>query len=200
MVLTTSASLGTWLIQSLDKATLGMAAVFNIQQETGLVGNQFSWLGSVFYLGWMAWEYPASYLLQRFPVGKTLAATVRLLQLISEEVTTNKITGSQITVWGIVLMCHAPCNSFAPLAVVRILLGALEAGCGPACMIIFGMYYTREEQPLRMGIWIGFGGIATMLSGLISYGIGYIRSPLSTWRVLYLVGVDAVPGPRRRRT
>jgi MFS transporter, ACS family, allantoate permease len=63
-------------MQSLDKTTLGTAAVFNLRQETHLIGNQYSWLGSLFFLGWIIWEYPANFLLQRFPVGKTLAATV----------------------------------------------------------------------------------------------------------------------------
>jgi ACS family allantoate permease-like MFS transporter len=84
-------------------------------------------------------------------------------------------------------MCHAACNDFSSLAAVRTFLGALEAGCNPASMIIFGMYYTRAEQPLRMGIWIGFGGVAYILGGILGYGIGHIHSSLSTWKVLYLV-------------
>jgi MFS family permease len=84
-------------------------------------------------------------------------------------------------------MCHAAGHNFGSLAAVRVFLGALEAGCNPACMILFGMFYTREEQPLRMGIWIGFGGIANILSGIIGYGIGHVTGPLSVWKVMYLV-------------
>ncbi|RDW69887.1 hypothetical protein BP5796_08284 [Coleophoma crateriformis] len=159
--------LGTWLMQSLDKTTLGAAAIFDIRQETHLVGTEYSWLGSMFFLGWIVFEYPATFLLQRFPVGKVLAALV--------------------TAWGAVLMCHAACSNFAGLATVRTLLGAFEAGCNPACMVIFGMFYTRAEQPFRMGIWIGFGGVAYILGGIISYGIGHIQSALSTWKILYLI-------------
>ncbi len=93
----------------------------------------------------------------------------------------------QVMLWGLLLMCHAACKSFAGLAVVRTLLGALESACNPAMMIIFGMYYTRSEQPFRMGSWIGFGGIAYILNGIISYGIGHVHAKTSTWRLIYLV-------------
>jgi len=65
-------------------------------------------------------------------------------------------------------MWHAACDDFSSLAAVRTFLGALEAGCDLASMIIFGMYYTRAEQPLRMGIWIGFGGVAYILGGILA--------------------------------
>jgi ACS family allantoate permease-like MFS transporter len=63
-------------MQSLDKTTLGTAAVFNIRQQTHLVGNQYSWLGSLFFVGWIVWEYPSNFFLQRFPVAKVLSAIV----------------------------------------------------------------------------------------------------------------------------
>jgi MFS family permease len=89
--------------------------------------------------------------------------------------------------WGGVLMCHAACHTFAGLATVRILLGMLEGFCNPATMILFGMYYRRDEQPFRMGLWISFGGVSYALSGIMAYGIGFIHGSLAPWRVLYLV-------------
>jgi MFS family permease len=68
-------------------------------------------------------------------------------------------------------MCHAACDDFSSLAAVRTFLGALGAGCNPASMIIFGMYYTRAEQPLRMGICIGFGGVAFILGGILGRNV-----------------------------
>lgn len=44
------------MLQSIDKSTLGYAAVFNLRQDTGLVGNEYSWLGALFYIGYMFWE------------------------------------------------------------------------------------------------------------------------------------------------
>ena len=35
----------TYLVTYIDKATLGYAAVFGLQKDLGLVGDQYSWLG-----------------------------------------------------------------------------------------------------------------------------------------------------------
>lgn len=64
------------MLQSIDKTTLGYAAVFGIREDTHLVGTEYSWLGSLFYLGHLAFEYPFSILLQKFPVNKVMAGTV----------------------------------------------------------------------------------------------------------------------------
>lgn len=45
------------------------------------------------------------------------------------------------------------------------------------------MWYKREEQPFRHGIWFLGNAIATMLGGLLAYGIAQISSPLAAWRV-----------------
>lgn len=35
----------TYLVTYIDKATIGYAAVFGLQKDLGLVGDQYSWLG-----------------------------------------------------------------------------------------------------------------------------------------------------------
>lgn len=43
----------TYLMTYLDKATLGYAAVFDLQKDLSLHGTQYSWLGSIFYFGYL---------------------------------------------------------------------------------------------------------------------------------------------------
>ncbi|KEF63788.1 uncharacterized protein A1O9_01766 [Exophiala aquamarina CBS 119918] len=157
----------TYALQSIDKTTLSYAAVFGIRESLELVGTQFSWASSVFYLGYLVWEYPTNLLLQKLPVNTFLSVTVIL--------------------WGGILMCHAAVHSFAGLMAVRTFLGVFEASMNPATMIIFSMYYTRQEQPLRMGLWIGSAGIGYIIAGISTFGIGHINSSLETWRVMFLI-------------
>lgn len=49
----------------LDKTTISYASVMGIQEDIGLVGDNYQWLGSMFYFGYIAWEYPTTRLLQR---------------------------------------------------------------------------------------------------------------------------------------
>jgi len=155
------------MLQSIDKTTLSYAAVFNLREDTNLVGTQFSWLGSLFYLGYLFWEYPTSLLLQRFPVAKFMSATV--------------------IIWGIVLMCHAAAHDFPGLAAARTFLGVFEASINPGTMIIFSMFYKRKEQPLRMGMWVGSAGLGYVLAGIGSFGIGHIGGVIPSWKYQFLI-------------
>jgi ACS family allantoate permease-like MFS transporter len=49
----------------LDKTTLSYASVMGISKSQaeggiGLHGDQYNWLGSLFYFGYLAWEYPTN--------------------------------------------------------------------------------------------------------------------------------------------
>ena len=77
-------------------------------------------------------------------------------------------------------------NNFAGLATVRTFLGVFEASIQPATMIIFSMYYKRQEQPFRMGIWIGSAGMGYVIAGIASFGIGHIQGSLVSWRLMFI--------------
>lgn len=40
----------------LDKTTLSYASVMGIKADIHLVGADYQWLGSIFYIGFLAWE------------------------------------------------------------------------------------------------------------------------------------------------
>lgn len=56
-------------------------------------------------------------------------------------------------IWGFVLIGAGFCRSFIPMVITRVLLGALEAPVAPGNFIIMTMWYTREEQPIRAGLF-----------------------------------------------
>ena len=41
----------------LDKTTLSYASVMGIKKDIHLKGDDYQWLGSMFYFGYLAWEY-----------------------------------------------------------------------------------------------------------------------------------------------
>lgn len=134
----------------IDKTTLSYAAIFGIREDLKIHGEQYSWLSSIFYFGFLAWALPTNFLLQRFPVGKYL--------------------GVNIFMWGALLMCQAAATNFTTLAVLRALSGAAEACSDPAFMIITSMWYSRRQQPIRMGLWYTANGFGIALGGLLGYG------------------------------
>jgi MFS family permease len=143
------------------------ASVYGLQKDLGLVGQQYSWLGSIFYFGYLIAQFPAGWLMQRLPVGKFLGFT-------------------GIT-WGIILMTTPACTNFAGIAANRFMLGLVEAAVNPGFVLVMSMWYTSQEQPLRLEIYYCTNGIATMFGGLIGYAIGHINGALARWMYVFII-------------
>ncbi|CAI0647421.1 unnamed protein product [Colletotrichum noveboracense] len=151
----------------IDKTTLSYAAIFGIQKDLGLKGAEYSWLSSVFYFGFLIWALPTNFLLQRFPIAKYL--------------------GANISAWGTFLMLQAVAPNFTVLAVPRAISGAAQACADPAFMIITSMWYTRREQPIKIGLWYTANGVGIALGGLLGYGIGNIKGALASWKYEFII-------------
>ncbi|KAI9740431.1 MAG: hypothetical protein M1834_005011 [Cirrosporium novae-zelandiae] len=155
----------TVVLAAVDKVIISNAAIYGMKTDAHLVGNQFSWVGSIFYFGYLLFEWPAGLLIQRLPVAKFYAGTV--------------------LGWAILMMCTAATHNFAGLASVRFVMGMLEAVVFPATAIITVMWWSTKEQPIRVAFW--FNQFSSVFSGIISYGIGHTHTALHPWRLLFLV-------------
>lgn len=54
-------------------------------------------------------------------------------------------------------------------------------------MLITTMWYTRREQPIRVGIWYTANGVGNAVGGLLGYGIGHIKGSLPSWKYEFLI-------------
>lgn len=140
-----------------------------MKEDAHLEGQEYSWLGTVFYFGYITMELPAGYLLSKVPLSKMVSLCMMA--------------------WGASLASMAACNSFAGLALCRILLGAFEATFLPAFVIMTATWFRKSEQPLRMALW--YNPIAGVFGGFLAYAIGHAYGEKHTWRVshpfLYLM-------------
>lgn len=83
-----------------------------LRQDTGISADQFSQLALVFYVTYLAFEFPTGYLMQRLPTAKYLGANVIL--------------------WGLMTALVSTAKNWAGLVVLRVLLGCFEAVVAPA--------------------------------------------------------------------
>ncbi|CEL10163.1 hypothetical protein ASPCAL13288 [Aspergillus calidoustus] len=156
-----------YMLQYMDKVTLGYATQLNLRQDLNLQGSEYSWCSSVFYFGYLFWSWPSSYISVRFPLGKYL--------------------GASVAIWGVVLTTHAACTNFGGLLTARFFLGVTEAAVAPGFSLITGMFYKTSEQPSRMALWFLGNAVANVVSGLIAYGIGTIDSHIASWKLLFII-------------
>ena len=167
--------MGTYTLQYIDKQAMSYGAVFDLLAGTHTSGTQYSWLVTIFYLGYLVSEYPWSYLAQKWSVSRVVAGCV--------------------TAWGAMLMITAACSSFSSLAACRFLLGIFEAPITPCFMMIVGTWYTRKEQPFRAGAFYCCNGVGSMIGGILTYGIGQEDS-FPVWKIIFILcgGVTVVWG------
>ncbi|CAK3947697.1 MFS general substrate transporter [Lecanosticta acicola] len=148
----------TLILGAVDKVIISNAAIYG-------VGNDYSWVGSIFYFGYLLFEFPAAYLVQRLPVAKFLVFTV--------------------FGWAVLMLCTATTQSFAALAACRFLMGMMEVPVFPISAIVTAMWWKRSEQPIRIAFWFNQG--SSIFAGIVSYGIGHTHTSIHPWRLLFLV-------------
>ncbi|KAH8689921.1 major facilitator superfamily domain-containing protein [Talaromyces proteolyticus] len=169
-----------YLFQYLDKTSLGYTAIMGILQDAvslpatqtitlsqKLVGTQYSWVSSFFYVGFLAASPLSSILLVKFSAAKVVVVTV--------------------LIWAGIQMCMAAGNSFGSLAALRILLGAFEAAVSPGFTIITSTWYKPSEHALRHGLWYGGASVATIFGGILAYAVSHIHSAIKTWQFLFII-------------
>jgi MFS family permease len=82
-------------------------------------------------------------------------------------------------------MGHAGIQNKATLLVLRLLLGAFEAGFVPIMFYYLGTLYPHYMLGFRLGLFAGMYSIAGAFSGLIAYGIFHIKSDkYKDWQIL----------------
>ncbi|CAG1960531.1 unnamed protein product, partial [Fusarium graminearum] len=158
----------TYMFNFMDKVILSSAAVFGLREDTHLKDQQYSWVGSVFYLGYFLWTYPTTILIANLPAGKYL--------------TVNTIF------WGLVVVFTAACQNFGGLLTMRFLLGIAEATITPGFMFLTSTWYTRDEMPTRVGIWFSGNSVGGLVASLLAFGVGHIESTtIRPWRWMYMI-------------
>ncbi|THG96614.1 hypothetical protein EW026_g5249 [Hermanssonia centrifuga] len=157
-----------YMMQFADKTTLGQSAVLGLFDGAHINQAQFNWLGTAFYLFFLAFEWPQNLALQYFPVGKWMSIN--------------------IFIWAVALLCHAASKNFGELLACRIFLGICEGAITPGFLIVTSMFYTRKEQSQRVGYWFLMNGAAIIILGLIAFGVLHITSDsLMPWQWLMII-------------
>ncbi|ETS84022.1 hypothetical protein PFICI_05898 [Pestalotiopsis fici W106-1] len=155
-------------LQYLDKTLINYANVMGLQEDTSITGDQFSLLALVFYVTYLAFEFPTGFLMQRLPTAKYLGANVIL--------------------WGLMVALTAAAKNWAALVTLRVLLGCFESAVAPALILITSMWYKRSEQPARVGFWYVGTGTGTIIGALTSFGFQHYESArFTSWQIMFLV-------------
>ncbi|QEU60445.1 Dal5 [Kluyveromyces lactis] len=158
-------------VQFMDKITTSNAAIMGLQTDLKMHGEQYSYVGSAFYFGYLGGLFILPFLMQK---------TKKFMKMLT----------SIIVIWGMVLALHAaPSVNYPSFIFLRCLLGFLESAITPAFTVITSQYWKKEEQFSRITCWFGFNGLGSIWGGAIAYGL-YIHKdsyPLAAWKLVFII-------------
>uniref|UniRef100_A0A8H7NBJ2 Major facilitator superfamily (MFS) profile domain-containing protein n=1 Tax=Bionectria ochroleuca TaxID=29856 RepID=A0A8H7NBJ2_BIOOC len=155
------------LLLFIDKSTLGYAAILGLFEETGITKAQYNDLGTFFYVGYLAAQWPGHYAMQKLPFGKFIAVLVFM--------------------WGVALLLHCVATKFAGLVVLRIVLGACESVVVPAMEMTIGMFFNRKEQSFLQPVFWVTTQLAPVCAAFISYGLLWTHSHVLPWKLFMII-------------
>ncbi|CAB4255199.1 similar to Saccharomyces cerevisiae YJR152W DAL5 Allantoate permease [Maudiozyma barnettii] len=161
-----------YAVQFMDKIATSSAAVMGLREDLKMKGNQYSWVGSAFYFGYLFMNLGPVQLI--FQKTKYMAKYLAVF----------------IMIWGLILTCHAaPSVNYAAFIALRVLLGCAESVVTPCFTIITAQYWKTSEQFTRISIWFGMNGLGSIILNSMAYGI-YIHQDtyqIKAWRLLFVI-------------
>ncbi|KAG7004472.1 protein disulfide-isomerase [Physcia stellaris] len=148
------------LLRTIDRnimpveTTLSYASVMGIKKDANLTGDDYNWVSSMFYFGYLAWEYPTNRLLQRLPLAK--------------------YSSFCIIVWGLVLCCMAAITNSSSALAVRFFLGVFEAAVTPGFSSSPRNAYGIARGASLHGSAIAPWKIVFLVTGLLTAALGVV--------------------------
>tara|TARA_R110002003_G_scaffold206_2_gene15752 strand:- start:1978 stop:3102 length:1125 start_codon:yes stop_codon:yes gene_type:complete len=89
--------------------------------------------------------------------------------------------------WGAMALFQCAAHNFAGMLVIRLLLGAFEAGFFAGVVFYLTLFYTRGELGFRIALFFGSALLAGAFSGLISFGVFQIEHMIPGWKWLFII-------------
>ena len=121
-----------YCLQYLDKTLINYAAVMGLERDANMTGHQFSTLAMIFYVSYLAVEFPHGYGMQRLPTAKYL--------------------GTMVTLWGLIVAVTSACKSYGAPVTTRVLLGVFESAVAPSLILITSMWYVYRCEPPKQSL------------------------------------------------
>ncbi|ABS56688.1 major facilitator superfamily MFS_1 [Methanoregula boonei 6A8] len=138
-----------YVIAYLDRVNFGFAAL-EMNSALGLSSEIFGFLSGIFFIGYLLFELPSNLILQK--IGARIWITRILIS------------------WGIVVIVTAFATDAVQLAVLRFVLGVMEAGFFPGILLYLTYWFREREQAKAVGLLMSALAISTI-----------VGAPVSTW-------------------
>jgi MFS family permease len=170
-----------YIFRVVDSSNYSNAAIINLEHGTGikkelnLNPSQWAWTLSIFSYSYLIFEPTNTILLKKFQPSRWMFVL--------------------ILVWGICACSVGSVKSFSGMMCARFAIGMAEAGFYPSVLYHMAFWYKPSDMPWRIALFYSVGQIASAISGLLAFAIGYMDGlgGLAGWRWLFVLeGLPAI--------
>jgi MFS family permease len=155
----------TATLGAVDKQCISTAAIYGFTEDNNLLGSEYSWLGSIIFIGSLVGMWPMTFILQKFRLGMVLVVASLL--------------------WSALTLLFCAGHNFAGFAALRFLLGFIECAIVPGCTLMVTRFYIKKEQAPRLAYVFAFA--SSVINGFLSWLVGNFNDNIPKWKYLYLM-------------
>ncbi|KAJ2122984.1 hypothetical protein IW147_002916 [Coemansia sp. RSA 720] len=156
------------VLNSIDRANLGLSKVAGLEDDTGMVGGDFNVVVSAMYPTYLLFMLPSNLILRK--VGARF-----WLSFIT-------------VIWGIINMSMAFAKNKTNFIICRLFLGAAESGATPGALMLITLWYPRKMVTSRISMFYSSFAIGAIIGGPISSGIMKITNPrFTSWEWIFFI-------------
>ncbi|KAK3381539.1 major facilitator superfamily domain-containing protein [Podospora didyma] len=155
-----------YLVAFLDRSNIGNAKTAGMSADLGINDMQFQWLLLIFYIPYILFS-PLVMALYSYRANIWTFGAVFLLGLFS--------------------LLQAPVKTFGGLMVLRFLIGFSEVAFAPGMPYYLSFFYRRTEIGSRCGVYLSAAPLASMISGLLAYGVSSRPHSIAGWRIFFTI-------------
>ncbi|SAK79873.1 major facilitator transporter [Caballeronia hypogeia] len=164
-----------FLINFLDRVNIGFAAL-EMNKDLGLSPSTYGFAAGILFIGYVAFEVPSNFILQR------VGARVWLARIM-------------IT-WGVLATLMAFVFNTTSLYTLRALIGVAEAGFFPGLVFYMMRWFPAEERAKAITVFMLGNPISVIIGGPLSTAIlhfGNHLGGLAGWKWLFIIeGIPAI--------
>ena len=127
---------------TIDRVNIGNARLAGLERTLNLHGNDFNALLSVFYVSYISFSVPATWVTKCIGPGWVLPGTTLIFGILTVSFAFVKVRSSDLeNFWRRVLLTR---QTFAQAAAVRFFLGIFEASLFGGCSYYMSRWYRRS--------------------------------------------------------
>ncbi|KAF8264583.1 MFS general substrate transporter [Lactarius quietus] len=166
-----------YLLSFLDRINIGkhflstrrFAYVAGMEVDLHLNGLQFNIATAILFIPYCLVEAPSNVILRLVRPSRWITFTM--------------------LVWGTIMSLMCLVNSYHGLLVARFFLGLAEGGLLPGLTYYLSLWYPRQMQSQRLGVFVTAAATAGAFGGILSYGIKHLdgKAGLHGWQWIFLI-------------